>query len=63
MSDRMPRAPVPGFTDLRRRIQAGETLFGSFVILGSPIAAEGLPRRRDHGPVVGQFHDPGRDVS
>jgi 2-keto-3-deoxy-L-rhamnonate aldolase RhmA len=36
--------PVPGFTDLRRRIQAGETLLGSFVTLGSPIAAELLAR-------------------
>jgi 4-hydroxy-2-oxoheptanedioate aldolase len=44
MDDRMPASPVPGFTDLRRRIHAGETLFGSFVQLGSPIAAELLAR-------------------
>lgn len=35
---------MPGFTDLRRRIQAGETLYGSFATLGSPIAAELLAR-------------------
>ena len=44
MTDRTPLAPVPGFTDLRRRIHGGETLFGSFVILGAPIAAELLAR-------------------
>lgn len=44
MTDAPRLAPVPGFTDLRRRIHAGETLFGSFVTLGSPIAAEMLAR-------------------
>lgn len=44
MTDAPLLAPVPGFTDLRRRIHAGETLFGSFVTLGSPIAAELLAR-------------------
>jgi len=32
--------PVPGFTDLRRRILAGETTFGTFLGLGSVVAAE-----------------------
>ena len=32
--------PVPGFTNLRSRILGGETLFGTFVALGSPTAAE-----------------------
>ncbi|HEY6012954.1 MAG TPA: aldolase/citrate lyase family protein [Candidatus Limnocylindrales bacterium] len=40
MTDRHPSAPVPGFTDLRSRILGGETLFGTFVTLGSPMAAE-----------------------
>lgn len=44
MIDHTPLPPVPGFTDLRRRILAGETLLGSFAILGSPIAAEQLAR-------------------
>ena len=44
MTDSESLAPVPGFTDLRRRIHAGEMLFGSFVTLGSPIAAELLAR-------------------
>src|SRR5512146_379938 len=32
--------PVPGFTNLRTRILGGEVLFGTFVVLGSPTAAE-----------------------
>jgi 4-hydroxy-2-oxoheptanedioate aldolase len=40
MTDRRPSAPVPGFTDLRARILGGETLFGTFITLGSPTAAE-----------------------
>ncbi len=40
MTDRPSSAPVPGFTDLRSRILAGETLYGTFVALGSPTAAE-----------------------
>ncbi|MEX1168808.1 MAG: aldolase/citrate lyase family protein [Chloroflexota bacterium] len=44
MTDRSPLPPVPGFTDLRRRIHAGQTLYGAFATLGSPIAAEMLAR-------------------
>ena len=40
MTDRQPSAPVPGFTDLRSRILAGDVLFGTFAALGSPLAAE-----------------------
>lgn len=40
MTDRPVPAPVPGFTNLRTRILAGETLFGTFLGLGSPVAAE-----------------------
>ena len=40
MADRPTRTPVPGFTDLRTRILARETLFGTFLGLGSPTAAE-----------------------
>lgn len=39
-----PRPPVPGFTDLRSRIHAGETLFGTFLQLGSAVAAEIVAR-------------------
>src|SRR5262245_43805566 len=37
-------APVPGFIDLRSRLRAGETLYGSFATLGSPVATEILAR-------------------
>src|SRR5512147_1681010 len=40
MTDRPSPVPVPGFTDLRARILGGETLYGTFVTLGSPMAAE-----------------------
>jgi 4-hydroxy-2-oxoheptanedioate aldolase len=40
MTDPSALAPVPGFTNLRARIHAGETLFGTFLGLGSPTAAE-----------------------
>lgn len=33
-------APAPGFTNIRARTHAGETLFGVFAMLGSPTAAE-----------------------
>ena len=32
--------PVPGIVDLHPRLQAGETLFGTFAGLGSPVATE-----------------------
>ena len=32
--------PAPGVVELRRRLKAGETLFGTFLNLGSPVAAE-----------------------
>ena len=40
MTDRPILAPVPGFTNLRARVLGGETLFGTFLGLGSPTAAE-----------------------
>ena len=44
MTDLTPAAPVPGFVDLRSRLQAGETLFGTFTGLGSPVATELVAR-------------------
>jgi 4-hydroxy-2-oxoheptanedioate aldolase len=40
MTDPTSIAPVPRFTNLRARLQAGETLLGTFLGLGSPTAAE-----------------------
>ena len=39
-----PLPPVPGIVDLHPRLQAGETLFGAFVGLGSPLATELVAR-------------------
>jgi 4-hydroxy-2-oxoheptanedioate aldolase len=40
MTDPTALVPVPGFTNLRARLRAGETLFGTFLGLGSAIATE-----------------------
>jgi 4-hydroxy-2-oxoheptanedioate aldolase len=40
MTDPTALAPVPGFTNLRARLRTGETLFGTFLGLGSPTATE-----------------------
>ena len=44
MTDATALPPVPGFVDLHTRLRAGETLFGTFAGLGSPVAAELLAR-------------------
>ena len=44
MTDSTALPPVPGFIDLRSRLDAGETLYGSFATLGSPVATEILAR-------------------
>jgi 2-keto-3-deoxy-L-rhamnonate aldolase RhmA len=54
-------APVPGFTDLRRRIQAGETLFGTFLGLGSPVAAEICARAGFDWVIVDLEHGAGTE--
>lgn len=44
MTDPTALPPVPGIVDLHARLRAGETLFGTFVGLGSPVATELLAR-------------------
>jgi 4-hydroxy-2-oxoheptanedioate aldolase len=46
MTDRtsITPAPVPGFVELRPRLAAGDTLFGTFAGLGSPVATELVAR-------------------
>ncbi len=44
MTDQHALAPVPGFVDLHERLHAGETLYGSFVALGSAVATELIAR-------------------
>jgi 4-hydroxy-2-oxoheptanedioate aldolase len=44
MTEQTARQPVPGFVDLHDRLRAGETLYGSFAALGSPVATELIAR-------------------
>ena len=44
MTDPTALPPVPGIVDLHARLHAGETLFGTFAGLGSPVATELLAR-------------------
>ena len=54
MTDVTAPSPVPGIIDLHPRLQAGETLFGTFAGLGSPVATEIMRASRlrlaDHRP-------------
>ncbi len=44
MTDPTDRPPAPGIVDLHPRLQAGETLYGTFAGLGSPVATELIAR-------------------
>ena len=44
MTDQTALPPVPGVVDLHARLAAGETLFGAFAGLGSPVATEIMAR-------------------
>ena len=44
MIDPTTLPPVPGIVDLHARLRAGETLFGTFAGLGSPVATEIVAR-------------------
>jgi 4-hydroxy-2-oxoheptanedioate aldolase len=44
MTDPTALLPVPGFVDLHARLRAGETLYGTFAGLGSPVATELVAR-------------------
>jgi 4-hydroxy-2-oxoheptanedioate aldolase len=53
--------PVPGFTSLRSRIHAGETLYGSFLQLGSAVAAEIVARAGFDWVIVDLEHGAGTE--
>jgi 2-keto-3-deoxy-L-rhamnonate aldolase RhmA len=55
------RAPVPGVTNLRDRIRSGETLFGTFLGLASPIAAEICARAGFDWVIVDLEHGSGTE--
>jgi 2-keto-3-deoxy-L-rhamnonate aldolase RhmA len=44
MTDPTARPPVPGMVDLHDRLRAGETLYGTFAMIGAPLATELLAR-------------------
>jgi 2-keto-3-deoxy-L-rhamnonate aldolase RhmA len=62
MTDRPVPAPAPGFTDLRSRIRAGDTLYGSFIQLGSPIAAELVARAGFDWVIIDLEHGAGTET-
>lgn len=53
---------VPGFTNLRQRILARETLFGTFAGLGSPVAAELLGRAGFDWLIIDLEHGAGTET-
>jgi 2-keto-3-deoxy-L-rhamnonate aldolase RhmA len=53
---------APGFTNLRQRILAGETLLGSFAQLGSTVAAELLARAGFDWVIVDLEHGAGTEA-
>jgi 2-keto-3-deoxy-L-rhamnonate aldolase RhmA len=61
MTDLPAIFPAPGFTGLRRRIHAGETLFGTFLGLASPISAEICARAGFDWVIVDLEHGSGTE--
>lgn len=56
-----PLPPAPRFTDLRNRIHAGETLFGTFLNLGSVIATELVARAGFDWVIIDLEHGAGTE--
>ena len=53
--------PVPGIVDLHPRLQAGETLFGTFAGLGSPVATELIGRAGFDWVIIDLEHGAGTE--
>ena len=62
MTDPISTVPVPGIVDLRSRLEAGETLFGTFTGLGSPVATELVARAGFDWLVVDLEHGAGTEA-
>jgi 4-hydroxy-2-oxoheptanedioate aldolase len=63
MTDPTPRpAPPPGFVDLHPRLKAGETLFGTFLNLASPVATEIVARAGFDWVVLDLEHGAGTEA-
>ncbi len=54
--------PVPGLVDLHGRLRAGETLFGTFAGLGSPIATELVARAGFDWLIIDLEHGAGSEA-
>jgi 4-hydroxy-2-oxoheptanedioate aldolase len=54
--------PVPGIVDLHPRLQAGETLYGTFAGLGSPVATELIGRAGFDWVIIDLEHGVGTEA-
>jgi 2-keto-3-deoxy-L-rhamnonate aldolase RhmA len=61
MTESTAATPVPGIVDLRSRLQARETLFGTFTGLGSPVATELVARAGFDWLVIDLEHGAGTE--
>jgi 2-keto-3-deoxy-L-rhamnonate aldolase RhmA len=62
MTDPTHLKPAPGIIDLRARLAAGETLYGTFVGLGSPAATELIARAGFDWLILDLEHGAGTEV-
>jgi len=61
MTDVPRPIPAPGIVDLHPRLQAGETLFGTFTMLGSPLATELVARAGFDWVIIDLEHGAGTE--
>ena len=61
MTDPTRVMPAPGIVDLHPRLQAGETLFGTFAGLGSPVATELIGRAGFDWVIIDLEHGAGTE--
>jgi 4-hydroxy-2-oxoheptanedioate aldolase len=62
MTDQTVVPPVPGVVDLHARLAAGETLFGAFAGLGSPVATEIMARSGFDWLIIDLEHGAGTET-
>jgi 4-hydroxy-2-oxoheptanedioate aldolase len=62
MTDQTAVPPVPGVVDLHARLAAGETLYGAFAGLGSPVATEIMARSGFDWLIIDLEHGAGTEA-
>ena len=62
MTDQTAMQPVPGVVDLHARLAAGETLYGAFAGLGSPVATEIMARSGFDWLIIDLEHGAGTEA-